>query len=141
MKRGVGIVAIAAICLAAAAAQSKTRLEKHRAPPAEIEDASYDGSWVFEVKTTVGPCPEIVSNQVDIRDNRVAAVDQQGVAPWGYVDSDGTFVARLTRQDGRVARIHGQLRGSAGSGAWSSSSDMCGGTWRATRSEAEHAGR
>jgi hypothetical protein len=55
------------------------------------------------------------------------------VTSWGYVDDAGQIVARFTGSGDRVARFHGQLRGSQGSGAWSSSTDMCGGTWRATR--------
>ena len=55
-----------------------------------------------------------------------------GTAHWGYVDTDGTIMTRFTAQ-GHVARAHGQLRGNSGQGAWSSSTDMCGGTWRAQR--------
>jgi hypothetical protein len=121
------------------AAAAKARIEKQAAAPAELEGQNFDGSWVFEVTTTVGSCPEILANVIDIRQSRVAAVDLPNVAPWGYVEGDGTLVVRFTRQDGRVSHLQGQLRGAAGSGAWSSSTDMCGGSWRASRGDAEHA--
>jgi hypothetical protein len=142
MKREFMVAVLAAMCGSAVAAPHKAQIEK---PPSasngQLEHAGFDGSWTFEVTTTVGSCPQTVSSIVGIRENRIAAVDENGVAPWGYVDSDGTLVARFTRKDGGVARVHGLLHGSAGSGAWSSSTDMCGGTWRASRSAAEHAGQ
>jgi hypothetical protein len=143
MKRSWTVLALTvAFGGAAVAAQHKARVAKER-PGAVMEPASqnFDGSWVLEVTTTVGPCPGSVADVVSIRDNRIVAIDERGVSPWGYVENDGTLVARFTKEDGRILRIHGQLRGSAGSGAWSSSTDMCGGAWRATRGDAEHAGR
>jgi hypothetical protein len=141
MKCGLTALALAvAFGGAAIAAPHKARILRNRSV-AEAQGPSFDGSWIFEVATTVGSCPEKVVNTVSISENRVAAVDESGVSPWGYVDGDGTFVARFTGKNGRVARMHGQLRGYAGSGAWSSSTDMCGGAWRAHRDGAEHAGR
>lgn len=142
-------VVVATICAGAAlAAQNRTRVEKPQSARSsaeqsdgELSNGAYDGSWVLEVTTTVGACPPSISNVVGISESRIASIDDATVSPWGYVDADGTLVARLTKQDGRVFRVHGQLRRSAGAGAWSSSTEMCGGTWRAYRGAAEHARR
>jgi hypothetical protein len=136
------VLAVAAIFFANAALASPNRMRVGKprpAPPQGEESGSkprhglFDGPWVFDVTTTVGDCPALISNVVGIEDDRIASIDDEAVSPWGYVDEDGTFVGRLTRQGGRVARVHGRLNGSAGSGAWSSSTDFCGGTWRASR--------
>lgn len=108
------------------------------------ETGRFDGAWTVQVTTTVGSCPALVPGAIDIREDRVAetpimTASNARTHPWGYVESDGTIVARFTTQ-GHVARAHGQLRGNAGSGAWSSSTDMCGGTWKARRGGAERAG-
>jgi hypothetical protein len=125
----------------ALAKSSKTRTE--RTPSATTPIQGFDGAWTFEATTTVGACPALVPSAVIIRDNRIAgAAGAAGSdAHWGYVEGDGTFVARFTDQGGHMARANGQLRDGAGSGAWSSSTDLCGGAWRAVRSGAERAGR
>jgi len=126
----ISLFALIAVALAgpALAQANKTRVE--RSPVASA--AGYDGGWTFEATTTVGNCPAMVPNSVTIRDHRVAGAGGSS-APWGYAESDGTIVARFTDQSGRVARANGRLRTADGSGAWSSSTDMCGGTWRAYR--------
>jgi hypothetical protein len=149
MKRNFVFIVVATMCAGAAmAAQNSTRVERPQSARSSAEQSdgelfngAYDGSWVLDVTTTVGACPPSISNVVDISESRIASIDDATVSPWGYVDADGTLVARLTKQDGHVFRAHGQLRSSAGAGAWSSSTEMCGGTWRAHRSAAEHAGR
>lgn len=110
---------------------------------ASPEAGRFDGAWTIEARTTVGSCPALVPGAVEIRGDRlvvtaVASASNVGATPWGYVESDGTIMTRFTTQ-GHVARAHGQLRGNAGSGAWSSSTDMCGGVWKAHRGGAERA--
>ena len=51
-----------------------------------------------------------------------------------YVEGNGAFVAGFTDANGHVSRAVGKLSGSSGKGAWSSSSDYCGGRWTASRS-------
>ena len=70
-----------------------------------------------------------------------AALAAGRMAHWGYVEGDGAIMTRFTSQGGHVARAHGNLRGNAGQGAWSSSTDKCGGTWRAHRGGAQRAER
>lgn len=139
MKRLRFPVVVLGLTIGASAGLAAPREAAH-----EPEAGRFDGAWTIEATTTVGSCPALVPNAIDIRSDRVAetAVDavSKRTAPWGYVESDGTIVARFTTQ-GRIARAHGQLRGNAGSGAWSSSTDMCGGVWKARRGGAERADR
>jgi hypothetical protein len=130
---------VASLAAGPALARSHT-VHRERAESAPV-GADFNGSWVIEAATTAGQCGGLVPNALTIRDNRI--VDAGGVAgsPWGYIESDGTIVARFTDQGGHVARANGKLRGSTGSGAWSSPTDMCGGAWRAQRSGAERAER
>jgi hypothetical protein len=129
-------------CLAAGGAQAKQlrRPAKAQSGPetsaAPVGDAN--GAWALESSTTVGNCPGLIPSSVQIVDGKIVATSEMAVAAWGYVDDAGTIVARFTAggeqgQGERVARIHGTLRSGKGSGAWSSSTDMCGGTWRAAR--------
>lgn len=122
---------IAAAALAAAhGAEAKTH-RKSQAEAPVVGDVN--GVWRIEATTSVGNCPALIPESLQIADNRIAAAPGGALTPWGYVDSDGTIVARFTDAGGRVARFHGALRGARGSGAWSSSTDMCGGAWRAAR--------
>ncbi len=136
MKQLLLLTLTAAIISAPAAAQpNKTRMARTPASDAK----NFDGAWTIEAATTVGSCPALVPAYLTIRGNRVASAGGVSVEPWGYVEGDGTFVARFTDQGGRLARFSGRLGGATGSGAWSSSTDMCGGAWRARKTGAERA--
>jgi len=92
-----------------------------------------DGPWRIDSSTTVGACSRLIPNNLSIADHKIVNASGAPVTSWGYVDEAGQIVARFTGSGDRVVRLHGQLRGATGSGAWSSSTDMCGGVWRATR--------
>jgi hypothetical protein len=94
-----------------------------------------DGSWSIDWATSVGNCPTLIPSGLTIAEKKIASVSGADVASWGYVDEEGNIVARFTTKgDGEhVARFHGSLKAGKGSGAWSSSTDMCGGTWRAAQ--------
>jgi len=131
MKRMILGVAAAALLVGGASAKSRvTRAERSESAAAPV--GKLDGAWVIDAATTVGACPGLVPQTITIRDGKVT--DASGVSPWGYVEGDGTFVARFTTQSGHMARTQGRLGAGGGSGAWSSNTDMCGGTWRAARS-------
>lgn len=133
------VLSIALSALAVAAAEAKPRVTRtERTQSAEQTVSGHDGAWVIEAATTVGSCDGLVPQAITIRDSKVAEAGG-GVSPWGYVEGDGTFVARFTNQSGQLARAQGKLSGHGGSGAWSSSTAMCGGTWRAARVGAERA--
>ncbi|TDX62202.1 hypothetical protein EDE12_111109 [Methylosinus sp. sav-2] len=129
--------------MAVGAAQAAPRESASAAP----EASRYDGGWVFEARTTVGSCPGLLPDSIEIRGDLLvgtqagaAALAAGRMAHWGYVESDGAIMTRFTTQGGHVARAHGNLRGNTGQGAWSSSTDKCGGTWRAHRGGAQRAG-
>jgi len=142
MMRGL-VLSILSSMILAGGAQAAQR----EATGAASEASRYDGAWVFEARTTVGSCPGLLPDQIEIHGDLlvgtqagVAALAAGRMAHWGYVESDGAIMTRFTSQGGHVARAHGNLRGNAGQGAWSSSTDKCGGTWRAHRGGAQRAG-
>jgi hypothetical protein len=98
------------------------------AAPSHASDPN--GSWSVEATTSVGNCASLIPSRLQIADNKIASAEGAPVASWGYVDEGGNIVARFTGEGEHVARFHGTLKGGKGSGAWSSSTDMCGGTWR-----------
>jgi hypothetical protein len=98
-----------------------------------IGSAAFDGVWTFSSTTSAGNCPSLTPGSVTVKGGYVVAANGGAAAPWGYVEGDGTLVARFTVA-GHISRATGALRGDAGQGAWSSSTDFCGGAWRAQRS-------
>jgi hypothetical protein len=94
--------------------------------------SSHDGRWSVSVVTTVGKCEPSARAVVTIKDNRVVAIDADGVEAWGYIDNANTFVGHFSKGQ-RVARANGTVKGGAASGAWSSNTDYCGGAWTARK--------
>lgn len=134
-------ILLLAVSLVASGAQAKQRNKPAKAKSdaetsANAAVGDSNGEWTIESSTTVGQCSGLVPSTMRVADNKIAAASDASIASWGYVDDAGTLVARFTSSGERVARFHGTLRGGKGSGAWSSSTDMCGGTWRATRTGA-----
>ncbi|MGA8172692.1 MAG: hypothetical protein WB816_17915 [Methylocystis sp.] len=106
-----------------------------------IAGAGYDGVWNFESTTTAGNCPTLVPVSVVVEKGLVVSANNGASTPWGYVETDGTFVARFTDANGHVSRANGRFAGGGGSGAWSSGTDYCGGAWRAHRGAGGKAAR
>jgi hypothetical protein len=133
------VIAITASLAAGGAIAKPHKRHKPAAekPAAETAPAPRDvnGSWTVESETTVGSCPQFIPSALTIADNKIAGASGAEVATWGYVDEDGNIVGRFTAkgEGEHVARFHCALKGGKGSGAWSSSTDMCGGTWRAAQ--------
>jgi len=129
-----------AACVAALGAYAKQPRGPKSKPAAEqaltgpVGDPN--GRWNIDATTTVGECQTLIPQSLAIVENKIVPSPGPAVSSWGYVDEEGTVVARFTGEGERVARFHGTLRGGRGSGAWSSSTDLCGGTWRASRSDA-----
>lgn len=127
-----------AVCVAAGGAYAKqprgnkAKPENERALSGPAGGAN--GTWSIDAATTVGACQLSIPPSFDVIDNKIAASSSAG-SSWGYVDQGGTIVARFTGQGERVVRFSGTLRNGRGAGAWSSSTDLCGGTWRASRVE------
>ena len=104
------------------------------ASPAAALPTDFDGDWQVDARTTVGDCePEIMAT-VHVQDGRVVASDaaDADVAVWGYIEDGGAVSARFT-QGPDMLRASGKLREKAGTGAWSSNTRYCGGTWTAWR--------
>lgn len=93
---------------------------------------NFDGVWTFSSTTTAGDCPSLTPANVTVKGGYVVAANDGAAEPWGYVEDDGTFAARFAI-GGHLSRATGALRGDFGAGAWSSSTDFCGGAWRAQR--------
>lgn len=126
-----------AICVPAGGAYAKQNYKaKPKAGAEQTATAAVsdpNGSWTVEATTTVGECPTLIPSSLEIADNRIAPTQGAQLSSWGYVDQEGSIVARFTGAGERVVRLHGTMRGGQASGAWSSSTDMCGGVWRASR--------
>lgn len=125
-------VAVAASLVAsgAVAKSHKHRKEGEMKVAAAASPRNPNGPWTIEATTSVGDCPALIPTGLTVADNKVASASGANLSAWGYVDEDGNIVARFTGQGEHVARFHGLVRGGKASGAWSSSTDMCGGAWR-----------
>lgn len=126
------VIAIAASLAASGAFAKPHKHRKHAAtkPVAEAAPRDPNGVWNIESTTSVGNCASLIPNALTIADNKLTEGPAANVTVWGYVDERGSIVARFTGEGEHVARFHGVLKGGKGSGAWSSSTDMCGGSWR-----------
>lgn len=128
-----------AASLAAGGALAKThhgKPRKHGASaqaPAAAAARDPNGVWNVESTTTVGNCRSLIPSALTLADGKIASVAGANVQSWGYLDESGNIVARFTGEGEHVARFHGVLKGGKGTGAWSSSTDMCGGSWRASQ--------
>jgi hypothetical protein len=126
-----------AATVAASGALGKHSHGKHVKQAAQAPQAAAyrdpNGSWTVEASTTVGSCPSLIPSSLTLADNKIASGGGANVQVWGYLDEEGNIVARFTGEGEHVARFHGTLKGGKGSGAWSSSTDMCGGNWRAAQ--------
>lgn len=131
------IAVMAALTASGAIAKThKSRKAVATAPAAETAaPRDVNGAWAIDWATTVGNCPTLIPSELTISERKIADAAGADVASWGYVDEEGNIVARFTTKTGgeHVARFHGALKAGKGSGAWSSSTDMCGGTWRAAQ--------
>ncbi len=117
----------------AAAKAQKNHKEDARREIAMAAPRDPNGAWTIEATTSVGDCPALIPSALTIDDKRITSAFGASVSTWGYVDEDGNIVARFTGEGEHVARLHGMLKAGKGAGAWSSSTDMCGGVWRAAQ--------
>lgn len=92
-----------------------------------------NGVWSVQATTTVGACSNLIPDHLVIVDNKITETTGANVSVWGFIDETGAITARFTSSDEHVTRFHGRFRGANGAGAWSSSTDLCGGSWRAVR--------
>jgi len=133
------LIPILALCATeAVAAPIGTRAEKSQ--PVAMDASRFDGRWTIEA-TAGGACPVARQSMIaELRGGRLIQLTGLSASSSGHVSSDGAFVAKFSTL-GHAARAHGTLQATSGSGAWSSSSEICGGTWRAHRSGVAQASR
>ena len=127
MNRVVLITGLILIVTDASAAASKST--------EPVGSGNANGSWSVQATTSVGSCSSLIPDSLVIVDNKISETTGTNVSVWGYIDETGAITARFTSSDEHVARFHGRFRGSNGAGAWSSSTDLCGGSWRAVRQQ------
>ncbi len=104
------------------------------AAPAHAFTSKFDGDWSVALRTTVGECPQSTDGTVRIAEGRVVASSGEGVGVWGYVEDSGAVSARFTQGEAML-RANGTIKGAKASGAWSSNTNYCGGTWTAQRAK------
>lgn len=125
MNRVVLIAMLSQIVADTSAAASKST--------GSVDLGKANGVWSVQAVTSVGACSNLIPDSLVIVDNKITETTGANVSVWGYVDETGAITARFTSSDEHVARFHGRFRGSNGVGAWSSSTDLCGGSWHAVR--------
>ena len=102
------------------------------AAPASAFSNRFDGAWTVDVHTTVGNCQPEIEGVVTIQSGRIVASNAADTAVWGYVEDSGDVSARFT-QGQAILRASGKAKAALASGAWSSNTNYCGGTWSARR--------
>lgn len=104
------------------------------ATPALAFSSKFDGSWSVDLRTTVGECQQELAGEVTVQEGRIVASSGENIEAWGYIEDTGTVVARFT-QGQAMLRASGAIKGAKASGAWSSNTNYCGGTWTALRAK------
>jgi hypothetical protein len=94
--------------------------------------ANYDGNYSVEVITDVGSCDKSYRWAVQVEDGKVHSAANMLMEASGRIDRTG-LVQLAFHRDTQVAHVAGYMKGSTGSGTWSSPTMRCGGRWRAER--------
>ncbi|SFK12848.1 hypothetical protein [Methylocapsa palsarum] len=93
---------------------------------------NHDGVYAVDVVTRQGACDRSYRWTIAVSGGRVRSTGDALMQASGSIDKNGV-VALTFRRDNDFARAAGRVKGSTGSGAWSSPTLQCGGSWRATR--------
>jgi|SRR5689334_2486207 hypothetical protein len=94
---------------------------------------AYDGLWSVSVHTAYGPCDATYRYPARIVGGRVLQADNDfSYQISGAVVASGAIGVTVYR-GGQSATGYGRLRGSSGSGRWSTAGNTCYGTWSALR--------
>ena len=94
---------------------------------------AFDGLWSVSVHTAYGPCDATYRYPARIVGGRVLQADNDfSYQISGAVVASGAIGVTVYR-GGQSATGYGRLRGSSGSGRWSTAGNMCYGTWSALR--------
>ena len=122
----IAVGGLVAFLVAPAEAAQKQRTQ-------QAASRAYDGLWSVSIHTAYGPCDATYRYPARIVGGRVLQADNDfSYQISGAVVASGAIGVTVYR-GGQSATGYGRLRGSSGSGRWSTSGNMCYGTWSAMR--------
>jgi hypothetical protein len=92
----------------------------------------HDGIYAVDITTRQGKCDRDYHWLIAVTGGRVSSAGDALMEASGRISRRG-IVALAFERFGQVAMATGKLTRGAGSGAWSSPTMQCAGSWRATR--------
>ena len=122
-------------CVAAmAAASCVTAISTAHAQLATSAAAAenHDGVYAVDIVTRQGACDRAYHWTIAVSGGRISSGADALMQASGQIDGRGN-VSLAFRRDNNVAHVTGRVKGNAGSGAWSSPTMQCGGSWSAAR--------
>lgn len=93
---------------------------------------NHDGVYAVDVMTQQGSCDRNYRWTIAVSGGRVSSTGDALMQASGSIDHNG-IVSLAFRRDNNIARASGRVKGSSGSGTWTSPSMQCAGSWRAMR--------
>jgi hypothetical protein len=97
-----------------------------------VAPQNHDGVYAVQIVTERGGCDKSYLWTIAISDGRVSSTGSTPLEASGQINPQG-IVSLAFRGFNEVAHVVGRLKGSRGSGTWSSPTMACAGTWRALR--------
>lgn len=91
-----------------------------------------EGRWRITLQTEIGSCPKRIETTAFVRKGDIEPDAGGALKASGAFDTGEAMWARLTRGK-ELYRLQGRIGRGRGKGAWSSNTQMCGGTWMAVR--------
>jgi hypothetical protein len=122
----VGYSSLAAMLMGAAA------ISAAHAQSAGAMRQNHDGIYAVDITTRKGSCDRDYHWLIAVSGGRVSSAGDALMEASGRISRRG-IVALAFERFGQVATATGKLARGAGSGAWSSPTMQCAGSWRATR--------
>ncbi|MGA3302810.1 MAG: hypothetical protein ABSC72_05920 [Methylovirgula sp.] len=94
----------------------------------------FDGTYGIEVATQDGTCGGSHWT-VDVVHGQITSISPNTYNAYatGLIEDDGTVSMSLHGGNGDVVHVGGTVKTASGTGAWSSPTLLCGGTWRADK--------
>jgi hypothetical protein len=93
---------------------------------------NHDGVYAVDIITEQGSCDKTYHWTISVSGGRISSPSDAIMQATGQIDQRG-LVSVAFRRDSNVAHVAGKVKGSSGSGTWSSPTLQCGGSWRAAR--------
>ncbi|MGQ7792504.1 hypothetical protein ACUN0C_08865 [Faunimonas sp. B44] len=101
-------------------------------PAAPAFAAPFDGTWSVTMSTDSGSCPVRRRAVVTVRDGKVTYAGAERVTADGSVGASGRVDVRFVYEGDRLD-ARGSVKGSIGSGSWTSPTENCQGSWMARK--------